>query len=77
MPRGNPENLNPASPSEVRNPEGRNQYSYRRDFEQTIDRLLAGVATKAEITEAHVPECIRERGVKWEAQCVRRSERSQ
>lgn len=35
-------------PGEVRNPEGRNQYSYKRDFEVTIDKLLAGELTETE-----------------------------
>jgi hypothetical protein len=38
--RGRVENLKPAKPGEVRNPEGRNQYSYRRDFEATIEAVL-------------------------------------
>jgi hypothetical protein len=37
-----PENLIPAKPGEVRNPKGINQYSYRRDFEDAIQRLLKG-----------------------------------
>jgi hypothetical protein len=41
--RGRVENLKPAKPGEVRNPEGRNQYSYRRDFEATIDAVLRSV----------------------------------
>ena len=36
------ENLQPIQPGEVRNPEGKNQYTYKRDFERTIDCLLAG-----------------------------------
>jgi len=36
------ENLRPAKPGEIRNPEGRNQYSYRRDFELAIDGFLKG-----------------------------------
>ena len=35
-------------PGEVRNPVGRNQYSYRRDFERAADALLRGVATEGE-----------------------------
>lgn len=30
-------------PGEIANPEGRNQYTYRRDFELAIDELLKGV----------------------------------
>ena len=37
----NPENLSPIQPGEVRNPKGINQYSYRQDFEKTVDALLA------------------------------------
>ena len=33
---------NAIQPGEVRNPKGINQYTYRRDFEISIDRLLAG-----------------------------------
>ena len=36
-------------PGEVRNPHGRNQYSYRRDFERTPDKLLAGELTDDEL----------------------------
>ena len=35
-------NLRPAKLGEVRNPEGRNQYSYRRDFERAMARLAQG-----------------------------------
>ena len=41
--RGCVENLKPIQLGEVRNPEGRNQYSYRRDFEATVDALLRSV----------------------------------
>ena len=38
------ENLrSPWKPGETGNPEGRNQYTYRRDFELAIDELLKGV----------------------------------
>ena len=41
-PKGNPENLGPPwKPGESGNPAGINQYTYRRDFERAIDRLLA------------------------------------
>jgi hypothetical protein len=33
-------NLKPSKPGEVRNPKGINQYTYRRDFEASIDKLL-------------------------------------
>jgi hypothetical protein len=35
-------NLKPIRRGEVRNPSGRNQYSYRRDFEAAIGQLAAG-----------------------------------
>lgn len=35
-------NLKPNPGGEVRNPHGHNQYSYRQDFEATVDSLLAG-----------------------------------
>ena len=35
MRTGNPENLNPVKPGEVRNPEGQNQHTYCREFERT------------------------------------------
>ena len=34
--------LKPIRPGEVRNPEGRNQYTYRRDFQDAIQRLADG-----------------------------------
>jgi hypothetical protein len=43
-------NLIPAKPGEVRNPLGRNQYSYRKDAEETFERLLASVADRGELT---------------------------
>ena len=36
------ENLKPIRRGEVRNPSGRNQYSYRRDFQAAIQRLADG-----------------------------------
>jgi hypothetical protein len=45
-------------PGEVRNPEGRNQYTYRRDFEKTVVRLLEG-ELKPEGLQA-LPEWARE-----------------
>lgn len=39
----------PIQLGEVRNPEGRNQYSYRRDFDQDVPRLLAEGTSDAEI----------------------------
>lgn len=51
-------NLVPVKPGEVRNPTGKNQYTYRRDFERTIDELLAG-----DLTPEHaelIPEKLRE-----------------
>jgi hypothetical protein len=38
-------------PGEVRNPEGRNQYSYRRDFEKTVGQLLEGELKEREAEE--------------------------
>lgn len=35
---------NPIRPGEVRNPQGINQYTYRRDFEMNIQRLLKTAA---------------------------------
>ena len=35
-------NLRPIKRGEVKNPSGRNQYSYRQDFEEAIGRLAAG-----------------------------------
>jgi hypothetical protein len=46
----------PIRPGEVRNPEGRNQYTYRRDFETSIGRLLNGELTDAEAEQ--VPEWV-------------------
>lgn len=36
--------LRPSRPGEVRNPEGNNQYTYRRKFERAIEELLTGTA---------------------------------
>jgi hypothetical protein len=46
----------PIRPGEVRNLEGRNQYTYRRDFETRIGRLLNGELTDAEAEQ--VPEWV-------------------
>ncbi len=35
-------NLRPVKPGEVRNPAGKNQYTYRRDFQAAIQRLADG-----------------------------------
>ena len=35
-------NLRPFKPGDVGNPKGTNQYTYRRDFERTIDAMLKG-----------------------------------
>ncbi|MBW2696340.1 MAG: hypothetical protein JRE70_07690 [Deltaproteobacteria bacterium] len=48
----------PAKPGEVRNPEGKNQYTYRKDFEKSIGDLLNGELTEAEAES--LPEWIRE-----------------
>lgn len=59
-PKGTPENLlPPIKPGEVRNPEGRNQYSYRRDYELAFDRLMGGKLTVAEARDLNIPEHIR------------------
>jgi len=34
--------LRPSRPGEVRNPEGHNQYTYRRKFERAVEELLTG-----------------------------------
>jgi hypothetical protein len=52
---GTPENLKPIQPGEVRNPTGRNQYSYRLDFERTMGRLLKGALTQEEIEALDLP----------------------
>ena len=39
-PKGHPATLKPCKPGEVRNPNGYNQFTYKRDAEQTFDRLL-------------------------------------
>jgi hypothetical protein len=51
-------NLRPWKPGQSGNPKGINQYSYKRDFETTIDRLLAGEISEAEATL--VPEWVQE-----------------
>jgi hypothetical protein len=47
----------PIRPGLVLNPEGKNQFTYRRDFENTIGKLLSGEPTEDEA--AAVPEWIR------------------
>lgn len=49
----------PIQPGQVLNPQGNNQYTYRRDFETAIDRFLAGVATRPDVEAAQIPEHIR------------------
>ena len=39
----------PIQPGQVLNPRGNNQYSYKRDFERTIDALLRGEISRDEI----------------------------
>ena len=52
-------NLQPIRPGEVRNPKGRNQYSYRRDFEAAIGRLAAGkYAGRSQACEDADLECV-------------------
>jgi hypothetical protein len=48
----------PIVPGEVRNPEGRNQWTYRRDFEQTIAKLLDGELSAEEAE--NTPEWVRD-----------------
>ena len=48
----------PIQPGQVLNPEGKNQYTYKRDFELTIDRLLKGELSPEEAES--VPEWVRE-----------------
>ena len=45
--------LTPILPGQVLNPTGRNQFSYRRDFERTIERLLRSPAAGS---LEHAPE---------------------
>jgi len=51
--------LNPAKPGEVRNPKGINQYTYRGDFERSIDALLKGKLSGPEIEDLKLPDHIR------------------
>ena len=53
-------NLKPFKPGDVGNPEGRNQYTYRRDFERTIDALLRGELSpkEAEAVPAWIQDVI-------------------
>lgn len=41
-----PDGFIPIVPGEVRNPKGNNQYTYKRNFENSIDTLLAGEVTE-------------------------------
>ena len=61
MPRvgGVPENLTPVKAGDPPlNPEGRNQYTYRREFETTITNLLKGKLTKPELDALDLPPYI-------------------
>ena len=58
-PRPGSEHLKPAKPGEIRNPKGINQYTYRRDFEHSIDALLKGKLTAPEIEDLKLPAHIR------------------
>ena len=60
MAKGRVENLRPIRKGEVLNPEGRNQYSYRRDFEAAIQGLLTGETTPEELERVGVPEDVRD-----------------
>lgn len=53
------DNLVPPKPGEVRNPEGHNQYTYRRDFERAIDTLLKGEPSERETADLKLPDHIR------------------
>ena len=50
----------PIAPGEVRNPKGNNQYTYKRNFENSIDKLLAGDVTDEylNLVPSHVRELI-------------------
>ena len=52
---GNEGNLRAIQPGEARNPTGRNQYTYRREFERSIDRLLAGEFPDGERERVGIP----------------------
>ena len=54
------ENLDPIKPGEVRNPEGRNQYTYRRDAERRFDLLLKGELSELEIEDLKLSRHIRQ-----------------
>ena len=47
----------PIQPGQVLNPAGANQYTYKRDFELTIDRLLKGELSPEEVET--VPSWVR------------------
>ncbi len=47
----------PIQPGQVLNPKGANQYTYKRDFELTIDALLKGELSPEEVESA--PEWVR------------------
>jgi len=49
-------NLRPWKPGQSGNPKGINQYTYKRDFETTIDCLLSGKLS--EVEAAQVPEWV-------------------
>jgi len=51
-------NLRPIQPGEVRNLDGTNQYTYKRDFERTIDALLKGGLSPEEV--ASVPDWVQD-----------------
>jgi uncharacterized protein YoaH (UPF0181 family) len=51
-------NLQPIQPGQVLNPEGVNQYTYKRDFELTIDALLKGELSPEEAQS--VPEWVQD-----------------
>ncbi len=48
----------PIQPGQILNPKGVNQYSYKRDFEQSIDGLLKGELSAEEAQS--VPEWVRD-----------------
>lgn len=50
----------PIQPGEVRNPEGRNQYSYRRDAERQFSELLAKEARKRPLSEQVINRVIQD-----------------
>jgi hypothetical protein len=51
-------NLRPFKKGDVGNPEGRNQYTYRREFEEAIARLAKGKLLDGELEALNLPDFI-------------------